>query len=317
MNERVRLYGGELHAGRRTDTHGFEVRARIPFDRIGRSPHAVISPASADRLSVAPERGLRWRWLDPACAAVLLVALEIGVLTGEHRHGPLGPEHAGRGRGRDGCCLAPALAVVVPRRRRGARGGDERVPHDRLTTRRCSAAYFLLVPAYTAAAWLARAARPCSGSHSCSRSAAISELIAHHQPIGNLAGATFTISAAWAAGRAIRAYRSLTSELAAHLRAAGGRARGPGAAGRRRRAFANRERAARDRGAQRRGDGRSGGGAPQHARRDPTELTRDGRDRGHRPPDARRDAPPPRSPAPWRGPSRAASRSPASLRSTP
>ena len=40
MNERVRLYGGELHAGRRTDTHGFEVRARIPLDGIGPSPHA-------------------------------------------------------------------------------------------------------------------------------------------------------------------------------------------------------------------------------------------------------------------------------------
>ncbi|MGH2891842.1 MAG: sensor histidine kinase, partial [Solirubrobacteraceae bacterium] len=44
-------------------------------------------------------------------------------------------------------------------------------------------------------------------------SAAVSELIANHQPVGNLAGAAFTISAAWAAGRAIRARRALTSEL--------------------------------------------------------------------------------------------------------
>ena len=44
-------------------------------------------------------------------------------------------------------------------------------------------------------------------------SAAISELIAQHQPVGNLVGAAFTMSAAWAAGRAIRARRSLASEL--------------------------------------------------------------------------------------------------------
>jgi signal transduction histidine kinase len=44
-------------------------------------------------------------------------------------------------------------------------------------------------------------------------SAAINELVATHQPVGNLAGAAFTISAAWAAGRAIRARRALTSEL--------------------------------------------------------------------------------------------------------
>jgi signal transduction histidine kinase len=44
-------------------------------------------------------------------------------------------------------------------------------------------------------------------------SAAISELIAQRQPVGNLVGAGFTISAAWAAGRAIRARRSLAAEL--------------------------------------------------------------------------------------------------------
>lgn len=44
-------------------------------------------------------------------------------------------------------------------------------------------------------------------------SAAISALIAEHEPLGNLAGATVTISAAWASGRAIRARRALTGEL--------------------------------------------------------------------------------------------------------
>ena len=41
MNERVRLYGGELYAGRRTDTHGFEVRARIPLDGLAPRPAPV------------------------------------------------------------------------------------------------------------------------------------------------------------------------------------------------------------------------------------------------------------------------------------
>ena len=49
MRERVRLYGGELHAGRRGDRDGFEVRARIPLDGIGPSRHTAVSPAIGDR----------------------------------------------------------------------------------------------------------------------------------------------------------------------------------------------------------------------------------------------------------------------------
>ena len=56
MNERVRLYGGELHAGRRTVTHGFEVRARIPLDGAGPSPLLITSPARGDRLAVGRSR---------------------------------------------------------------------------------------------------------------------------------------------------------------------------------------------------------------------------------------------------------------------
>jgi signal transduction histidine kinase len=211
MNERVRLYGGELHAGRRSDTHGFEVHARIPLDGIGPSPHPVTSPASDDRLRVAPEPGLRWRWLDPACAGVLLVALELGVLTGAHRHGPLALN----------MLAVAAVALAAVWRRRSPLlflvvvGTLAALMNAFLTTLDHSpllAAYFLLVPAYTAAAWLAR--RPAVLALAfLLGSTAISELIAHHQPVGNLAGAAFTISAAWAAGRAIRARRALTSEL--------------------------------------------------------------------------------------------------------
>ncbi|HEV7174295.1 MAG TPA: histidine kinase, partial [Solirubrobacteraceae bacterium] len=220
MSERVRLYGGELHAGPRTDTHGFAVRARIPVEGIGPSPDPVTARASDDRSPVVPERGLRWRWLDPACAGVLLVALEIGVLTGDHRHGPLALN----------MLAVAAVALAAVWRRRSPLwfllvvGALAAVMNAFLTTLDHSpllAAYFLLVPAYTAAAWLAR--RPAVLALAfLLGSTAISELIAHHQPVDNLAGAAFTISAAWAAGRAIRARRTLISELqrtSARLRA--------------------------------------------------------------------------------------------------
>ena len=210
MNERVRLYGGDLCAGPRTDTHGFEVRARIPLDGIGLAPQSV-TPASGEPSRVAPERGLRRRWLDPACAGVLLVALEIGVLTGGQRHGPLVVN----------MLAVAAVALAAVWRRRSPLWflvvvvALAAVMNAYLTTLDHSpllAAYVLLVPAYTAAAWLARRQAVLALAFLLG-STAISELIAHHQPVDNLAGAAFTISAAWAAGRAIRARRALTSEL--------------------------------------------------------------------------------------------------------
>jgi signal transduction histidine kinase len=74
------------------------------------------------------------------------------------------------------------------------------------------AVYFLFVPAYTVAAWQAGRQAVLALAFLLG-STASSELIAHHQPIGNRAGAAFTISAAWSAGGAIRARRSLASEL--------------------------------------------------------------------------------------------------------
>ena len=59
MSERVRLYGGELCAGRRTDSHGFEVHARIPLDGVAGSPQVVVTPArrrACDRRGRRPAR---------------------------------------------------------------------------------------------------------------------------------------------------------------------------------------------------------------------------------------------------------------------
>ena len=211
MNERVRLYGGELYAGRRADTHGFEVRARIPLDGIGPTPRPVTPLASAGRLPVAPERGLRWRWLDPACAVALLLALEVEELTGSHRHGPVALNLL--------AVAAVALAVIWRRRSPlwfivvvavlAAVINAYLTPLDHSPL---LAAYFLLVPAYTAAAWLSFRQAVLALAFLLG-SGVISELIAHRQALGNLTGAAFTLSAAWAVGCAIRARRALTSEL--------------------------------------------------------------------------------------------------------
>jgi signal transduction histidine kinase len=211
MNERVRLYGGELYAGPRTGTHGFEVRARIPLDGLAPSSLLSTSPASGERLGSAPADGMSRRWLDPACAAVLLVALEIGVLAGSDRHGPLALNMV----------AVAAVALAAAWRRRsplwflvvvGALAAVMNVYLTTLDHAPLLAAYFLLVPAYTVAACLGRR-QAVLGLAFLLGTATISDLIAHHQPLGNLAGAAFTISAAWAAGRAIRARRALSAEL--------------------------------------------------------------------------------------------------------
>src|SRR5262249_22541789 len=145
-------------------------------------------------------RRLRRRWLDPACAGALLVALEVSVLTGRHRTGPLALN----------MLVVSAVALAAMWRRRSPLwylatvAALTAVTNAFLTTvdhLPVLAAYVLLVPAYTVAAWLARP-QALLGLAVSLGSAAFGELIAQHQSPGNFAGATFTISAAWAAGRA-------------------------------------------------------------------------------------------------------------------
>ncbi len=213
MSERVRLYGGELRARRRSDTSGFEVHARIPLDSVVPSPRVVPTPAPEERpiAAGAAGAGVAWRRLDPVCAGVVFVVLEIEVLTSGRLQGSLGLNML--------AVAAIALAAIWRRRSRvgfllavGALAAGMNAYLTPLDDSPLLAAYFLLVPAYTVAAWGARR-EAALGLAFLLASAAISELIAQHQPVGNLVGAGFTIGAAWAAGRAIRARRSLAAQL--------------------------------------------------------------------------------------------------------
>jgi signal transduction histidine kinase len=141
----------------------------------------------------------------------LLVVLEIGLLTGSHRHGPLVLN----------MLAVAAIALAAAWRRRdplrflvvvAALAAVMNAYLTSLDHLPLVAAYFLLVPAYTVAAWEGRRTAVLALGFLLGGTA-ISVLIAYHQPVGKFAGASFTISAAWAAGRAIRARRSLTSEL--------------------------------------------------------------------------------------------------------
>ncbi len=211
MSERVKLYGGEVSAQRRPDRAGFEVRARIPVDGIAHSSRAVTPRAGGEGLPVAPGRGVRWRWLDPVCAAAVLVALEIGVLAGDHRRGPLALN----------VLAVAAVALAAVWRRRSVLwflvvvGAVAAVMNAYLTTLDHSpllAAYLLIVPAYTVAAWQPRR-QAVPALAFLLGGAAISELSTRSHSAGHLAGAVFTISAAWGAGWAIGARRSVISEL--------------------------------------------------------------------------------------------------------
>ncbi|MHB8235543.1 MAG: sensor histidine kinase, partial [Solirubrobacteraceae bacterium] len=211
MRERVGLYGGELRAQRRTDGSGFEVRARIPLDGTVPSTRDETAPPRADEsMAVADGRAGR-RWLDPAFAGCLLVALELGLLTGGHRHGSLVLNVL--------AVAVVALAAVWRRRLPlwfvlvvgllASAMNAYLTPLDRMPL---LAAYLLLVASYTAGAWLSRR-QAAMALALLLGGTAISELGARHQPLGNVVGAALTVGAAWTAGRAMRARRSLVAEL--------------------------------------------------------------------------------------------------------
>ncbi|MGA2007145.1 MAG: histidine kinase [Solirubrobacteraceae bacterium] len=210
MGERVALYGGEIAAGPRAEG-GFEVRARIPFDAPASAPQGLDSaPAGPGVMGAAADR-LPWPWLDPLLAGVALAVLEIGVLTASHRRGPLTVN----------LIVVAGMALMAIWRRRSPLlflvivGALASVLNQALTSLdnlALVAAYVLLVPAYAVGAWEKRP-KALLGLAIFFCGSAINVLVVRHQTVGNFAGGAFLVCAAWAAGRAIRSRRVLTSEL--------------------------------------------------------------------------------------------------------
>ena len=138
-----------------------------------------------------------------------------------------------------------------------------------------TAVYVGLLPAYAVAAWEDRQ-RALLGLAILVLASAVGELLIRQIGAANYAPSLFTICAAWAAGRAIRARRAMDADASADDVPAGGRARRSRAAGGCRRALADRARPARSRRAQRRGDGRPGRSGTRHSstREPPQRRTR-------------------------------------------
>ncbi|MGZ4304370.1 MAG: sensor histidine kinase [Solirubrobacteraceae bacterium] len=206
MAERVKQYGGELQAGARQDG-GFEVSARMPLSR----PVNSVAPASAEEAETEPEARIRWPWLDPVLVGVVLVVLETAVLAVDHRRGPLVLNVL--------AVAGIALATVWRRRSPfvfllvvGLLGSVMNAWLIEFDKSPLIGIYFVLVPPYTVAAWGTRS-EALAGLVVFISGAAGSQLISQRGKLGDFVGAAFTVSAAWAVGRAIRSHRLLTAEL--------------------------------------------------------------------------------------------------------
>ena len=210
MSERVRLYGGELHAGPRSPG-GFEVRARIPLDA-GESPpqRSPVTSGREPRTRTPASDQPPMPWLDPLLAIAFLATLEIGALVSS-THGAV--------LFRDMVLLAAMALAAVWRRRRPLwfvlvvvaltfALSSQVSPRTSLVT----AMYVGVIPAYAVAAWEDRR-NAGLGLAILATSSAVGQVLLHHVSIGNYAGALFTISIAWAAGRAVRARRLAAAAL--------------------------------------------------------------------------------------------------------
>jgi signal transduction histidine kinase len=208
MRERVTLYGGELRAGPGRDG-GFEVRARIPLVETTSLPRAA-AVADFDPVAVPATGELRWAWLDPAFAAVVLVALEVEASTSSYRRGPLVLNMIAIG--------VIALAATMRRRRPLLFLIVSGVMVDLLSSGLTSlhshtlaGTYTVLVLPYTVAAWENRP-RAAAGL-AVWVSGAVLDGIVCHAVLGDFVGATATGIVVWAVGRAIRSRRMLIEQL--------------------------------------------------------------------------------------------------------
>jgi signal transduction histidine kinase len=205
VRERVALYRGQASA-RPDPDGGWALRARIPL-----AP-AVSAPEVDDRRQTIvnpPPRRPRRR-TDRVLAAVWLVALEVEVLTSEHRAGSLVVN----------ALLVASMALAFAWRRRSPLlfvvvVGVLSVPLTHGLTSRDYATltglYAVLVPMYTVAAWEGRARAVAGLALWAIPATAIG--IFENASLAGLAGPLFAASAAWTVGRVIRGHRSTVASL--------------------------------------------------------------------------------------------------------
>jgi signal transduction histidine kinase len=154
---------------------------------------------------------VRWPWLDPVLAGMLLLVLVVAVLTASDRRGPLAVN----------MFVVAAMALIAVRRRRcpvlfvAASWVFLAVMSHLLTPMNNQAlpkSYFFVIPTYTLGAWTNRRTAVI-GIALLYGVSLLGELTSHSSPVADWAGVMFAFGAGWAAGRAIRAIRMLSAEL--------------------------------------------------------------------------------------------------------
>ncbi|HZU74810.1 MAG TPA: histidine kinase [Acidimicrobiales bacterium] len=203
MRERVSLYGGDLYAG--SGAGGFVVRAAIPVDGRELTPSPLARPeprpGTADTPTSPP---LPHPWLDP------VLALAFFGLTGVTTLVRVGSWPV---RVRDIVALAVMTAACGWRRSRPLWSAviavapafalsSQMAPRNSIAT----ALYLGLIPAYSVAAWGSRRVA-WLGLCLLLSASALAQVFLHHVSASNYSGPMFTISVAWACGRAVSTRR--------------------------------------------------------------------------------------------------------------
>ena len=153
---------------------------------------------------------VRGRWLDPALAAVALIAYEIEIVTSKHRSGPLVL----------GVLAAAALTVPLVWRRRAPLAyacltmGLAVLITATLTdlTALGIPQFLLIIAAYTVGAYEPQTRALVGLAVSLAAVWAL-DAMTRHTSVSELAFHTGTLAASWAFGRALRAHRLLREEL--------------------------------------------------------------------------------------------------------
>jgi signal transduction histidine kinase len=154
---------------------------------------------------------VRTRWLDPALAAVILIAVEIEILTTKHRSGPIVLNALG----------AAAITVPLVWRRRAPLAyacltmGLALLMSATLTdlTAVDATGFLLIIPAYTVAAYEPQT-RALIGLAVCLVAPLALSAMSPHTSVSNYPFPIGISAASWAVGRAVRAHRLLNDELA-------------------------------------------------------------------------------------------------------